>query len=525
MGAPTLEDFEKFYEGYDKAHLVSYPEQIAVQVIIFGLVLPGFILGVGLMLMKRHWSHPVIERRNPELVLLEASAASLSILSFLFPFAFPNRVNAGAVVFLNTFSAFVAFFTCIFRLATLSISLMIAAHFSKKGAQTVVLTKQNVWVRFGRLRRFPFNIIIIFGLIWIVTLPNFLTYLRLELKDEYSFFAFHYLYGTQNPFSAYVCFGSGFIGAFVLWRKLKSVGVENFGIQKELGGKVYVLAVFLAGLFGGGAVPHSFQVRYFHVQVVVYSIALLVELYVTLWQVIWKTRVEIKRVLARRSSDCNNSMRRSSDVHRDPGTKVSLEFIFQDPHLVELFREFLCRELCVENLNFVEAVNQFNQKYFRGNDVRWMKRHKLSWKTYVADCKTIYEEFCDTNCIAPVNISYVCREEIRLKVEQISASDQGVVDPHFFDSAYKDVAHLLARDSLMRFKDDVKYREYKKKVALAPLQTQTPTASRRTSSSGEKFWAVTPKHKKNVSGDTAATIRTSRRTSSAPDLSHSLELV
>jgi hypothetical protein len=449
MGAPTLQDFEGFYEGYDKEHLVSYPEQIAALLIIFGLLLPGLLLGISLMLQKRYWSHPIIKSRHPELAILEVCAASVSILSFLFPFAFVNKVYAGVPVFLNTFCAFLAFFTAVFRLATLSVSLIITSRMSKKDSlDDALLMKQTLWVRYSKLRKFPYNVIIIFSFVWLVTLPNFLDFLKLGMKWETSFFAFHFLYGSQNPFLALVLFGLGSFLSLIFWRKIKSTGVENFGIQRELGGKVYVLATFLISLIVGGMVPLSFQVRYFHIQVLLFSIAQLIELYFTLWQVLWVSHLDMRMMVLFLTTDASHSAHLSSSTPGSWGTREQLDSILNDPVLLELFREFLCRELTVEHLNFIEAVHSFNTKHTAsGNEER---------QSFVLNSKLIYNVFCDPDCAAPINISFTCREQLRISIEKIASSQQDV-DISLFERAYKDVTNLLAQDSLMRFMRDVKF--------------------------------------------------------------------
>jgi hypothetical protein len=174
--------------------------------------------------------------------------------------------------------------------------------------------------------------------------------------------------------------------------------------------------------------------------------------------VLWITHENMKSGFLSRPTEGRNSTHVSTGGPGPLGTKISVEYILIDPVLLDMFREFLCRELSVEHLNFVEAVNSFKQKY--GID-------SVEWLSYVSDCQKIYNDFCDPDCVAPVNISFSCKEETRIKVEKLSTQlSPAIQDVNFFDRPFKEVMCLLSQDSLMRFRRDAKFQEHQKNLII-----------------------------------------------------------
>jgi hypothetical protein len=129
--------------------------------------------------------------------------------------------------------------------------------------------------------------------------------------------------------------------------------------------------------------------------------------------------------------------------------KVSLSFVLENKEVLELFREFLCRELSLEHLMFIEAVKEFQAKYSE-------KKSSDQWKGFVEDAQALNSDYCDNNSIAPINISSACRDQIQSRVKSLSTQTPGMIEQDLFSQAEKEVVQLLTEDSLMRFKRDSK---------------------------------------------------------------------
>jgi hypothetical protein len=58
--------------GYDLNHLVSTGEKVANSVFLFGIMIPSTLIGLSIASFKyKVRNHPILERRNFELVIFE----------------------------------------------------------------------------------------------------------------------------------------------------------------------------------------------------------------------------------------------------------------------------------------------------------------------------------------------------------------------------------------------------------------------------------------------------------------------
>jgi hypothetical protein len=134
----------------------------------------------------------------------------------------------------------------------------------------------------------------------------------------------------------------------------------------------------------------------------------------------------------------------------------NLEHILNNPELVRLFTEFLCKEFCVENLLFLLAVKKYKSEF------------NLSTRAENINAGlAVFHKFIKSNSPLEVNISGrvhdVLQEKFGKSQEKREINSQGdaasfviegsiVVSETVFDAAYREVAGMLTHDCLRRFK-------------------------------------------------------------------------
>eukprot|EP00475_Leptophrys_vorax_P024618 TRINITY_DN3400_c0_g1_i1.p1 TRINITY_DN3400_c0_g1~~TRINITY_DN3400_c0_g1_i1.p1 ORF type:complete len:668 (-),score=164.24 TRINITY_DN3400_c0_g1_i1:66-2069(-) len=499
-------------------------ERVASIAFVVGIFLPSVLFGIVMFIRFRR--HPMIDRRKPELVLFEITFFTLSFLAYSLPFIIGDSAvfHAGAIVVINALCGWIGFFTAIYRLADLSLTLKITGEMGKTGLLNLkdMLLKENVWVKFRKYRRFPYSYVTILLVSCVMYSPMFFSVWSVSRKDEMSIDALNYVYVHQELILVCSMYAGGCALAAGLYWKVRTLGKESLGIVRELHVKIFVLVMLILHLALAVLVPGDFQVTYFRPQVVSMWIGYMVEVYVTLLNVVFTVLKDekLKRKRAKKIEQANRRASISSSTSNNFGRplKLRLETILHNPQLLELFRDFLKRELSLEHLLFIEAVGQFHGKYSQVDEENKNDQPQAaSWGNYVQEARQIHRDFVDESGLAPVNVSGMCRNEIQAKVEQISREPEGVIDPDLFKSAYVEVSSLLAMDSLSRFKRDPNLEEYLLSIApstngSSPAVTSGTSGHSLTEKEKEvKFWP--PKHRKNVPSMTTTVTRESRRPS------------
>jgi hypothetical protein len=494
--------------------VVSDGERIATILFTFGIFLPSVLVASTLFIKYR--KHPMIERRKPQLVLFEIANIVVSFLAYNLPtilLEFPKGVTAEMFVILSALCGWIAYSTSIYRLGDLSITLMIAGQMGKTGLFNLKdLMKENIWVKLQRYRRFPYNYATILLVSGVLYIPMLAALLEVSRRKEHSLEAVLHIYRTQNPIPSFVCFVVGFITALYMNWKVRTQGAESLGIVRELHGKMLVLVMFLVnGLLS--KVPWEFQADYFRPHVVALWIGFMIEIQVTLFRVVAVVHKEERRKRRNRVKAVAAGRRQSISVSElGHPQRVKLDFVLNNPQVLELFREFLTKELSLEHLLFIEAVMKFHEKYDQVDEEDAADSPSLSWATYVQDCKQMYRDFVDSEGLAPVNISHVNRGDVQRRVMQISHEDEGIPDPDFFKAAYVEVSTLLSMDSLNRFRRDPGFTEFMKKYTGS-----SPATSVHSQEDKHFFWP--PKHRKSPSIATTATRDTKRQSFTAEGIS------
>jgi hypothetical protein len=121
----------------------------------------------------------------------------------------------------------------------------------------------------------------------------------------------------------------------------------------------------------------------------------------------------------------------------------------------EAFRAFLVREFSVENLLFVEAVEQFNA---------------LPSKTK-ADCQALYDKFVAESSQNQVNLPGVVCQRILARIQDMEA---GETFNGLFDEAYKHVMKLMQRDGYKRFQLT---EEWKTHIVVFRVEDKKPASA------------------------------------------------
>jgi hypothetical protein len=117
-----------------------------------------------------------------------------------------------------------------------------------------------------------------------------------------------------------------------------------------------------------------------------------------------------------------------------------LEMILENDSATQSFENFLLKELSVENLLFIQAI----QKLERGGQ---------SAEELIKQGNQIYSKFVSSDADLEVNISSVCRSSLEAVFRSSVDSTVSVFEPMMqaFKQSKNEVIHLIAEDSLRRF--------------------------------------------------------------------------
>eukprot|EP00475_Leptophrys_vorax_P033473 TRINITY_DN5262_c0_g1_i1.p1 TRINITY_DN5262_c0_g1~~TRINITY_DN5262_c0_g1_i1.p1 ORF type:complete len:576 (-),score=120.96 TRINITY_DN5262_c0_g1_i1:116-1654(-) len=390
------------------------------------------------------------------------------------------------------------------------------------------MMKENWWVKFRRYRRFPYSYLTIVITACIMYLPMFFSVWAVDAKNGRTLHDLTTVYLNQNHIPLYVCYSLGCIISAVLNWKIKTLGEESLGIIRELRGKICVLFLFTFYLVLNAIVPVDFQRKYFRPQSVALWVAYLLEVYVTLLNIVFVVLRDekMKRKRAKKIEQARRRSHSESSANATPAkpVKLKLETILQTPELLELFRDFLTRELSLEHLLFIEAVLKFHEQFTEALELEHTQKAASHWGQFVSQAQQIYHDFVDESGLAPVNVSFSCRSTIAVKIQQISREIDGVLDPDLFKCAYIEVYRVLALDSLSRFKRDPKMEQYAQQFAPSTGGSSAVTSGTSGHSLTErdkenKLWP--PKHKRGLS--MTATKDTRRVSLTSVGISHSAD--
>eukprot|EP00475_Leptophrys_vorax_P010277 TRINITY_DN1691_c0_g1_i4.p1 TRINITY_DN1691_c0_g1~~TRINITY_DN1691_c0_g1_i4.p1 ORF type:complete len:288 (+),score=69.51 TRINITY_DN1691_c0_g1_i4:1134-1997(+) len=232
-------------------------------------------------------------------------------------------------------------------------------------------------------------------------------------------------------------------------RLLQSAGHENFGIKLELKRKIISGAILIVAILLGYIKPiKQFSDEVVSVRMLLSWPAIVIEIYISVWQVI----LDIRRELS-----THNLVTSVSDLSYI--LELSLNDVLADERLVAAFREFLCRELSVEHLYFIQTYQTWKAKW---EPLEMVTIDALLWKTYVGETLEIFNQYINYNAVACVNISSSTRELAKQDVLNLKAvvdSCGMTIQVAIFARVCAEVHQLLSMDSMMRFKKDEKFRQ------------------------------------------------------------------
>jgi hypothetical protein len=216
---------------------------------------------------------------------------------------------------------------------------------------------------------------------------------------------------------------------------------ENFKIKSEL--KFIGLAGFLG--FTWVSVT-NFAVKVADEQRVVshvgYHMLLLINMWVTMWYVVYIVRKEFL------TSKHNAGSRKTSSAESDNSSKNVVQQVADDlrrtlenPASCMEFEQFLVQEFAVESVLFWKAVQKYRHQY---------KQNTAAQSNVLA--RTIFDEYIPHAANLSINISAGCRN-ILIESFKNSNIEEGVVfSEDVFNNAAKEVFELMLSDPFRRFR-------------------------------------------------------------------------
>jgi hypothetical protein len=148
-----------------------------------------------------------------------------------------------------------------------------------------------------------------------------------------------------------------------------------------------------------------------------------------------------------------------------------LRDIFANTTLLEALREHMINELSVENLEFLERVNEFKANYETDKD----NRQKTA--------RRIYDQFLSRQAFVPINISSVHSNSFA------AAFSKGNVPVTIFDDAREEIVDLMISDILPRFAKSKTMKEYNSRKPRVTLVG----GKRKKTTRGSDLVPATPK--------------------------------
>jgi ribosomal protein L20 len=402
-------------------------------VLLFGILLPVSFLGLGVLFFTRYKNHVIFYRRNPSLVSIEVLAMLFAFSMYCLKFIF-NDVNTDVTAILYFLGGFVGLTAIMFRLISLYLALTVSLHVAT--SQRRLTAHETWWMKnkkyFNARNGFIFSMLLLgIGLSVFVFLLNAFGSSSAFAKSSFAALVYWIL-----------------VAAFILYltRLLQTAGSENFGIKLELKRKTLCGVLVIVGIVLSLSkdISRLWVENGLDLRLLLSWPAIFLEVYITVWQVVFDIWVD-------------SQIQAKYELETDSGVRaLQLEDILKDKTLRSAFHDFLCRELSVEHLLFIQEHQKWINKW---QNPSMEENPAAVWSLYVKDTRVLYQEFVDAGAVASVNISSKTRFKCKEVVNALSQAEVGNVDATIFSDAQEEVHHLLSFDSMMRFKKDPKFKD------------------------------------------------------------------
>jgi hypothetical protein len=426
---------------------------LVVHIILLVVLL--FLYVVGTLLMLRRRSHALIRTRSLGLVIAQEtfmiSLTTVNIVSIVF---YTSQSSCGVWIFLSLFTFLSFLLTISVRLVRLLLKFVYAqqaiADFARRAENSPTLVAEDKpWLlrNWRKLAKRPIQFGITMSLVALVLLP-FLIELairpdltRIKAYEKQCVQIAWIFTQISGAIALVICIPTG----YVIYRLKKCR--ENFFIKSEMAWIaltfVYVFIIVIIVWTHHEILDFGFsRAEFYGLLIFLFVIPNLCTLGASYYRTLWLCRV-------REGENRVKKMARSSQRDsRSTGTGLDdFRNMIRDAEGFNLFRQFLIKELSVENLLFwreVEAYQQFEES--------GLPAEKLLEKG-----KDIYNRYVDLNAASmSINISWMARKDITAAF----GDSCGTYVSGVFQKAQDEVVMLLFNDSYRRFAMTVAFTEY-----------------------------------------------------------------
>jgi hypothetical protein len=137
-----------------------------------------------------------------------------------------------------------------------------------------------------------------------------------------------------------------------------------------------------------------------------------------------------------------------SSEKKKPGiTLLTLGEVMATPQYREVLESYLCKNLCEESFEFLQAVSGFNSMWeFTDSAVD-------DRKTRIRAARAIYDEFIGPNAKQLINLDAVTQDTVDRRVKE------GKIGPTLFGAAAKNIYSMLDADVYRRFYQSQEYKD------------------------------------------------------------------
>jgi hypothetical protein len=426
------------------------------------------------LLLTRYRTNVIFAKRGPLLVTIEVLSLMVAFTVFVArSITQDDKLDADGVYvyYLFGLSALCAVF---FRLVSLYFALTRTEYFFQRRMSVI----DTCWKRNKRFLT-PRNLAIGMGVFLLIVLLVLTWILKQDpdvLLADGSIQPGKWLRKIYIALFAWVVVGLASV--YVAW-KLRGTGEENFGIKTELKVKVLCAGILMLAIFLGlNKKVKNASVQFVDIRMIVSWPAAILETVFAVWKVIWDIRAdqalgsatEVEVVSHRATATSEIGVQAGQTTENDIAKngerdimKVDLNEILADSNYLERFTEFLCRELSVEHLYFIQQVQAWKNKWAQVENLE-------NWQDYVTETVRVYEEFVNANGVAPVNISFSVRKAVKDTVSNLQQTEERKIQVDTFDGAYDEVYKLLKLDSLTRFRREMKLKPHRT-ASVSPVRS------------------------------------------------------